>query len=304
MRWALPKGCSKAAMFSTSRPPDGLQVILIGTGSELDIAYTATHSWLLKALASAVVSLPSWELFQAQPASYQAAVLPAGVAKVAVEAASPFGWERWVGNDPERSAVVGIDRFGASAPYQRLYSEFGITADQVAAAARRVMARRACLHRCEPCSAAPGSTMRIEHATLTLLAERYPGRRLAGYSDPAGFSSLTDLPQPAVRRALTDALARLRAGEARLAVHPFCGTNTAGHSAAGHDAADYRWPPCSTVRRAGRRSAQPLRGNRACAAARSAARPNGQGCGCSATRPWPPSRTAAARSCVRWPGEG
>lgn len=65
----------------------------------------------------------------------------------------------------------------------------------------------------------------IEHATLTLLAERYPGRRLAGYSDPAGVSLLTDLPQPAVRRALTDALARLQAGEARLAIHPFCGTN-------------------------------------------------------------------------------
>lgn len=121
--------------------PHGLQVILIGTGSELDIAYTAARQLAAEGAGVRVVSLPSWELFQAQPASYQAAVLPAGVAKVAVEAASPFGWERWVGNDPQRSAVVGIDRFGASAPYQRLYSEFGITADQVAAAARRVMAR-------------------------------------------------------------------------------------------------------------------------------------------------------------------
>ena len=65
----------------------------------------------------------------------------------------------------------------------------------------------------------------IEHATLMILAERFPGRRMAGYSDPGGFTLLADLPPEAVRRALTDAMLRLQAGESYLAIHPRCGTN-------------------------------------------------------------------------------
>ena len=86
-----------------------------------------------------VVSLPSWEFFQAQSAEYRASVLPAGVAKVAVEAATTFGWERWVGNDPQKSAIIGIDHFGASAPFQRVYKEFGITAENVVAVAKKLI---------------------------------------------------------------------------------------------------------------------------------------------------------------------
>lgn len=65
----------------------------------------------------------------------------------------------------------------------------------------------------------------IEHATLLLLAERFPGRRMAGYSDPIGFTLLADVPAEAVQRALTDAMLRLHAGESHLAIHPYCGTN-------------------------------------------------------------------------------
>lgn len=67
----------------------------------------------------------------------------------------------------------------------------------------------------------------IEHATLLLLAERFPGRRMVGYSDPSGFTVLCNLPEEAVRRALTDAMLRLQAGERQLAIHPNCGTNLA-----------------------------------------------------------------------------
>ncbi|HHY56398.1 MAG TPA: transketolase, partial [Chloroflexi bacterium] len=119
--------------------PNGLQLVLIGTGSELDIAYTAAKQLAGEGVGVRVVSLPSWELFQAQSAEYRAAVLPPGVAKVAVEAATTFGWERWVGNDPTRSAIVGIDHFGASAPYQRVYKEFGITAENVVAVAKKLI---------------------------------------------------------------------------------------------------------------------------------------------------------------------
>lgn len=65
----------------------------------------------------------------------------------------------------------------------------------------------------------------IEHATLMILAERFPGRRMVGYSDPGGFTLLADVPVEAVRRALTDAMLRLQAGESYLAIHPRCGTN-------------------------------------------------------------------------------
>lgn len=65
----------------------------------------------------------------------------------------------------------------------------------------------------------------IEHATLTILAERFPNRRMAGYSDPAGFTLLADIPEEAARRGVADAMLRLQAGEAHLAIHPNCGTN-------------------------------------------------------------------------------
>lgn len=65
----------------------------------------------------------------------------------------------------------------------------------------------------------------IEHATLTILAERFPGRRMVGYSDPAGFTLLADIPEEAARRAVAEAMLRLQAGEAHLAIHPNCGTN-------------------------------------------------------------------------------
>jgi hypothetical protein len=65
----------------------------------------------------------------------------------------------------------------------------------------------------------------IEHATLTILAQRFPGRRMLGYSDPLGITLLADIPEEAVRRALSDAMLRLQAGEAHLAIHPNCGTN-------------------------------------------------------------------------------
>jgi transketolase len=80
-----------------------------------------------------VVSVPCFELFAAQPAAYQEAVLGSAPVKVAVEAAVKQGWERFIGPD---GGFVGMTGFGASAPYERLYKEFGITAEAVAAAVR------------------------------------------------------------------------------------------------------------------------------------------------------------------------
>ena len=113
-------------------------VTLIGTGSELQLAIKARESLAPLNIRARVVSMPSHELFAAQEQRYRDEVLLPGVPRVAVEAAHPMSWHRWVG---ERGAIVGIDHFGASAPYERIYEEFGVTAERVVEAARAVVQR-------------------------------------------------------------------------------------------------------------------------------------------------------------------
>ena len=106
------------------------EVILMGTGSEVHIALDAGQILQEKGIHDRVVSLPSWELFDAQPAEYRAAVLPPELrARVSIEAASPLGWERYIGLE---GVAVGMSRFGASAPAPVLYQKFGITAQRMA----------------------------------------------------------------------------------------------------------------------------------------------------------------------------
>jgi transketolase len=112
---------------------DDPAAILIGTGSEVHIALEAQSLLADKGVPARVVSMPSWELFDAQPADYRESVLPAAIpARVSVEAGTKQGWERYLGPD---GIAIGMDRFGASAPYQEIYQNLGITAEVVAAAA-------------------------------------------------------------------------------------------------------------------------------------------------------------------------
>ena len=115
---------------------DAAQVVLIATGSELEIALAARAILAVDGIGSRVVSMPSHELFAAQDAEYQASVLTVGIPRVAVEAAHPMSWYRWVGHT---GAIVGIETFGASAPAPVLYEKYGITAAHVAAVARGVL---------------------------------------------------------------------------------------------------------------------------------------------------------------------
>jgi transketolase len=88
-------------------------------------------------VAARVVSVPSWELFAAQPAAYRDLVLPPHVkARVSIEAGVTLGWERYVGAD---GMAIGLDRFGASAPYQTIYEKLGLTAEAVTDAARKLI---------------------------------------------------------------------------------------------------------------------------------------------------------------------
>lgn len=115
----------------------GLDVILMGTGSEVSIALEAGRRLAEEGIGVRVVSMPSWELFDSQPARYREEVLPPQVwARVAVEAGVKLGWEHYTGL---RGAVIGLDRFGASAPAEVLYEKLGITADAVVAAAKAIL---------------------------------------------------------------------------------------------------------------------------------------------------------------------
>ncbi|MDX1511188.1 MAG: transketolase [Nitriliruptorales bacterium] len=113
-------------------------VVLIGTGSEVHLALEAVDLLEEHAISARVVSLPCWERFSEQDEDYRASVLGEGVPRVAVEAASTFGWERWVGDS---GAIVGLDRFGASAPYERIYTELGLTAQGIADTALHLLRR-------------------------------------------------------------------------------------------------------------------------------------------------------------------
>ncbi|MGV3695116.1 MAG: transketolase [Paracoccus marcusii] len=113
---------------------EGRDVTLIATGTEVAIAVQAAESLAAEGMAVAVVSMPSWELFEAQDADYRAQVL--GTApRIAVEAAGKFGWTRYVATEDD---VIGMTGFGASAPIDRLYQEFGITPEAIIARARLV----------------------------------------------------------------------------------------------------------------------------------------------------------------------
>ncbi|HET7471713.1 MAG TPA: transketolase [Candidatus Limnocylindrales bacterium] len=113
------------------------QIILIATGSELQLAFNAAEALEGEGIAARVVSLPCWERFEAQDEAYRETVLPRAVTKrVSVEAGVSLGWDRWVG--PE-GAIVGLDHFGASAPAGTVFEKFGFTVDRVVAVARGVL---------------------------------------------------------------------------------------------------------------------------------------------------------------------
>ncbi len=106
-------------------------LVLIATGSELQLAMGAADALEADGIATRVVSLPCWEAFEAQDAAYREAVLPAAVRKrVSVEIGVSLGWERWVGDE---GAIIGLDHFGASAPAATIFERFGFTIERVAA---------------------------------------------------------------------------------------------------------------------------------------------------------------------------
>jgi len=118
---------------------DKPQVILIGTGSEVEICYQAARKLAEEGIAARVVSMPCMEVFEEQDEAYRQSVLPDSIdRRVVVEAGSSFGWHKYAGPKGE---IVAIDRFGASAPAKQLYAAYGLTAENVASKAKAVLAK-------------------------------------------------------------------------------------------------------------------------------------------------------------------
>ncbi len=118
------------------------RAVLLATGSEVEIAMAARALLEAEGIGTRVVSMPCWELFEAQPEAVRRRVLPRGPVRVAVEAAVRQGWDRWLcgeGGDARKAGFVGMDGFGASGPYQALYAQFGITAEAVASRVRGLL---------------------------------------------------------------------------------------------------------------------------------------------------------------------
>jgi transketolase len=132
----VAKGARRGGYVLNDPPGGAAEVVLMGTGSEVSLCLAAAAELERRGVKARVVSLPCRERFHRQDRSYRDAVLPPGVPRVAVEAAVSLGWERWVG---EKGAIVGIDRFGASAPGDRVARELGLSPEHVADVAQEVL---------------------------------------------------------------------------------------------------------------------------------------------------------------------
>jgi transketolase len=136
---ASAEGLRRGAYVLWQSDKDAPDIIFIGTGSETHLALEAGKLLASEGIAVWVVAMPSWELFEAQDAEYRESVLPPSVrARLAVEAGTTLGWERYVGLD---GAVVGLNRFGASAPGAVVYTRLGFTVENVAQTARGLLNR-------------------------------------------------------------------------------------------------------------------------------------------------------------------
>jgi transketolase len=133
------KGVARGAYVLSEPDNTPPQVILIGTGSELTLCLEAAATLAGQGIPTRVVSMPCWELFDQQDANYQKEVLPPEItARVAVEAGIRQGWDKYLGN---QGRFVGLESYGASAPFKTLYEHFGITSANIVAQARQSLGR-------------------------------------------------------------------------------------------------------------------------------------------------------------------
>jgi transketolase len=138
-KYRAASGLSKGAYVLIDAPDAKPNVLLMATGSEVSLCVAAHEQLASEGIKARVISMPSWELFESQSPEYRDTVLPPAVtARVAVEEASPFGWERYTGL---HGTIIGIHTFGLSAPIAVVQRHFGFTPEHVVNAARQQVAR-------------------------------------------------------------------------------------------------------------------------------------------------------------------
>jgi transketolase len=139
-KFASAEGLRRGAYILADLGEGEIDLILMASGSEVQLIVEAAERLAAEGLAIRIVSFPSWELFSKQDKDYREKVLPPDIScRVAVEAGVSLGWKQWVGESGE---VIGLDRFGASAPYKELFRQFGFTADRVYEVAHSVLERK------------------------------------------------------------------------------------------------------------------------------------------------------------------
>src|SRR5882762_9008963 len=139
-KYAAASGLARGAYVLADAPGSDPEVILIGTGSEVSLCVDAHEELVAEGIRSRVVSMPSWDIFDHQTQEYRDSVLPPSVkARVAIEQASTFGWERYVGSSGQ---VIGMTTFGASAPLKELQKKFGFEPDRVVTAAKQLLGKK------------------------------------------------------------------------------------------------------------------------------------------------------------------
>jgi transketolase len=140
-KYAPASGVARGAYVLADASDGNPEIILIATGSELSLAADAHERLFAGGIRSRVVSMPSWDIFERETQEYRDSVLPPDVtARVGIEQASTFGWERYVGTV---GRIIGMHTFGASAPLKALQQEFGFTADNVVATVKSLLHRKA-----------------------------------------------------------------------------------------------------------------------------------------------------------------
>ncbi|MBK9707544.1 MAG: transketolase [Acidobacteria bacterium] len=137
-RYASAENVIKGAYVMSESPTGKIDAIIIATGSEVSIAIEAQDKLTAEGIGARVVSMPSWELFDRQSQAYRDEVLPPAVtSRISIEAGLTFGWRNYVG---DRGDMIGLDRFGASAPYQVLYENFGFSASNIVERVKKLIA--------------------------------------------------------------------------------------------------------------------------------------------------------------------
>ncbi len=139
-KYASAAGVAKGAYVLADALGKNPEVILIASGSEVSLAVQAHEKLVSEEIRSRVVSMPSWDIFEHQSKEYRDSVLPPGVkTRLAVEQASTFGWERYVG---DAGRVIGMETFGASAPLKELQNKFGFEPDRVVATVKEMLGKK------------------------------------------------------------------------------------------------------------------------------------------------------------------